>query len=111
MTEESGLTHYNASPFPDGRDPHGTHVDGPPTTTKIQVVTAPLSGEERLLLPEALRATETRQFITRAAVVVVDNDHGQVGDVLTYGGRRYRAVVVKAWGEGFFEAIGERIET
>ena len=109
MTEEAELTHYNASPFPDGRDPHGTHVDGPTTTTTIQVVTAPLSGEERLLLPEALRSVETRQFITKATVASIDPDTGQNEDVLTYGGQRYRAVQVKAWGSGFFEVVGERI--
>ena len=90
MTEEAELTHAGS-------------------TTTIQIVTSPLSGDDRLLLPEGLRSVETRQFITRAAVASVNLDSGTDADTLLYGGQRYRAVQVKAWGEGFFEVIGQRL--
>ena len=81
------------------------------TTTVIQIVTSPLSGDERLVLPEALRSVEVRSFITRAAVASVNQETGTDADTLLYNGRSYRAVQVKNWGEGFFEVIGQRIET
>ena len=92
MTEEAVLTHAGRA-------------------TTIQIVTSPLSGDERLALGEGLRSEETRQFITRAAVASVNPDNGQDADVLTYNGQRYRAVQIKNWGEGFFEVIGQRVET
>ena len=92
MTEEAVLTHAGRA-------------------TTIQIVTSPLSGDDRLLLPEGLRSVETRQFITRAAVHGINPDTGEDADTLTYNGQRYRAVQVKAWGSGFWEIIGRRIET
>ena len=92
MTEEAVLTHAGRA-------------------TTIQIVTSPLSGDERLALGEGLRSEETRQFITRAAVASVNLDSGTDADTLLYGGQRYRAVQIKNWGEGFFEVIGQRVET
>ena len=94
MTEEAELTHAGS-------------------TTTIQIVTSPLSGDERLALGEGLRSVEeTRQFITRAAVASVNLDSGhRCRCTLLYNGQRYRAVQIKNWGEGFFEVIGQRVET
>lgn len=79
-------------------------------TNVIQIVTSPLSGDERLVLPEALRSVESRSFITRATVQGIDPGSGRDADVLTYNGQRYRAVQIKNWGNGFWEIIGQRVE-
>ena len=68
---------------------HGEYqeISQPKTLTDVKVVTAPLSGEERLILPEALRTENLRKFWLRYDVKALDADPFR-GDVhRTFGGR------------------------
>ena len=111
MTEEVELIHTTASAFPQGRDAHGNPVAGPSITTAIEVVSAPLDGDERLVLPEGLRSEEVRNFWTKAAVASLDLESGQDADIIRYQGSRYRAERVAKWGTDFVQVLGRRIET
>ena len=110
-TEEAELIHTTASAFPQGRAAHGNPVAGPSTTTPIEVVSAPLDGDERLILPEGLRSEEVRNFWTKAKVQSVDQASGQDADIIRYQGSRYRAERVAKWGTDFVQVLGRRIET
>ena len=111
MTETAELVHQQASPLPDGRDAHGNPVAGPSITTAIEVVSTPLDGDERLILPEGLRSEEVRNFWTKAKVQSVDQASGQDADIIRYQGSRYRAERVAKWGTDFVQVLGRRIET
>ena len=88
-----------------GRNEYGEYVEGTITQTDIKVVTAPLSGEERAILPEALREIETRHFWVRHDLEILDHDHR--GDKIEYLGREFRVVNVEQWGDSYVEAIGK----
>ena len=111
MTETAELIHTTASAFPQGRAAHGNSVAGPSTTTSIEVVSTPLDGDERLILPEGLRSAEVRNFWTKAKVQSVDQASGQDADIIRYQGSRYRAERVAKWGTDFVQVLGRRIET
>ena len=87
------------------RNDYGEYVEGTITQTDIKVVTAPLSGEERAILPEGLREIETRKFWLRENIEVIDDDH--IGDKIEYLGKQYRMVGVDQWGDRYVEALGK----
>ena len=88
-----------------GRNEYGEYVEGTITQTDITIVTAPLSGEERAILPEGLREIETRKFWLREDIEVIDDDH--IGDKIEYLGKEYRMVSVDQWGDRYVEALGK----
>lgn len=88
-----------------GRNDYGEYVEGTITQTDIRVITAPLSGEERQILPEALRTEDLRKFWLRYDVEILDADHR--GDVLEHLGKGYRAMTVERWGGGIVEVLGK----
>ncbi len=105
MLESAQLEHQE-----DGtRNAHGVFLPAAPTITKISVVTAPISGEEREILPVGLRSEELRTFWVKGTVQGVDDLHD--ADVIAYRGGRFRAERIEAWGDGFSEVLGVRIET
>ena len=105
MLETAELEHQE-----DGiRNEHGVFLPAAPTITTISVVTAPVDGEEREILAVGLRSEELRTFWIKAAVQGVDDAHD--ADVIAYRGVRFRAERIEAWGDGFYEVLGVRIET
>ncbi len=100
LLESATLIHETAGM----RNEYGEWVPGTTTQTTIPVITEPLTGEERLILPEALRETENRVFYVKDAVEVVDDDN--TGDVIEHNGRRYRAYNVEVWGAGYNRVLG-----
>ena len=89
-------------------DDDGIWVSGNPTEIDIQVVAAPMSGEDREVLPEGIREKDVRNFwFLEEAEAVVPGASG--GDAIRYGGDFWRIVTVKDWG-GFREAVGVRPE-
>ena len=94
---------------PGRRNQYGEWIPGDPTSATVTVVTAPVSGRERLLLPEGLRSKDLRTFYLREAVeAVLEGKTGQAADILVYGGREWHARMLKDWG-GFFEVTAERV--
>ena len=85
-------------------DRFGKFVEGAPTETPVQLITAPISGRERQVLPEGLRSMNVRMFWLREAVTAAVEGE-QTGDVIRYDGADYRAVMVENWG-GFREVTG-----
>ena len=85
-------------------DRFGKFVEGATTETAVQLVTAPISGRDRQVLPEGLRSLNVRKFWLREAVTAVVEGE-QAGDVIRYDGADYRAVMVEDWG-GFQEVTG-----
>ena len=79
----------------------GEFVPGPITRLDIVVVTAPLSGEERLLLPEGLRSEETRTFWTRENVQA--QRPAADGDIIEYAMQRFRRSLLKHGAQTFIK--------
>ena len=91
---------------------YGEWAEGDPVESDIRVVEAPLSGQERLQLPEKLRERDLGRFWTTAeaeAIVVGTEDSDQDGDVIRFDGVEYRCVRVQNWG-GFREVLGVKPE-
>lgn len=80
---------------------------GAETSSTIKIVTAPLSGQERLALPEGLRQANVRKFYVATEVRAGEEGGGTVADVIGYDGKEWRAVIVQDWG-GFWEVTGEQ---
>ena len=111
-TEEAELIHTTASAFPQGRAAHGNHVAGPSTTTSIEVVSTPLDGDERLVLPEGLSSRRGQELLDKSQLwQSLDLESGQDADIIRYQGSRYRAERVAKWGTDFVQVLGRRIET
>ena len=108
LTESAELIHHTDPGVPNGRDADGEHVAGPTITTAIEVVSSPLTGEQRLNLPEALRSTELRNFIVRVPIRGIDSETGQDADLIRYHGNLFRVVRLEAWGGDFSEVVGQR---
>lgn len=104
FTEGASLIRQSAGT----RNQYGEFVPGATTTTAISLVTAPITGQERLALPEGLRDRNIRKFYLDTEVQAVDEgDTGKDGDVIEYGGSQWRIRMVQPWG-GFWEAMGEQ---
>ncbi|MYC27948.1 MAG: hypothetical protein F4X63_08175 [Nitrospira sp. SB0662_bin_26] len=87
------------------RNMYGEFVPGVITETPVTVVTVPVDGEERLILPEGLREEDLRKFYLRHDIEVLDDDHA--GDKIRYLSKEYRMMVAEDWGEGYTEAVGK----
>ena len=90
------------------RNTDGIFIPGAAPETPITVITAPLSGEDRLLLPEGIREAQGRKFWLTASVSAV-REGAAAGDYIRHGGGVFRLVHVRNW-QGFSEAIGIRPE-
>ena len=96
-----------------GHRERGKWVPGAETRTEIAVVSAPPSdGAMRDVLPEGARLEDWRQFWLGNAVRPLRvGDKRTEGDVIEYGGIRYRAWQVKDWApHGFVEVLAVREE-
>lgn len=103
MAETAELIRREPSPYPDGRDAHGNYVPGKQTTRKIRVISAPLTGEQRLILPAGLRSVESRNFWTDETLQGLTDKAD--ADQLKYDGKLYRVTILEDW-DGFFQATG-----
>lgn len=94
-----------------GQRVNGRWQPGAESTTPHQMSTAPassMSERRRRELEEAgLRLEETRLFWT--AETVIPTSETNEGDVLLWGGERYRAHSVAPW-DGFSEVVAIRVE-
>ena len=94
--------------LPGARDEYGDWIAGSTTETTLYLVTVPVTGEERVELPEGLREREVRKFWTQAdASAIVAGESG--GDLIEHYGIEYRAIMVEDWG-GFRQIIAVRPE-
>lgn len=90
------------------RDNFGEFVPGTATVIDVQVVSAPITGRERLVLPEGLRERDVRKFWLREPVVaVLEGSDGHQGDQIEYDGDIWQAKIAHDWG-GFVEAVTVR---
>ena len=85
----------------------GEFEEGSETRDDFQTITAPISGEERLALPEGIRDEETRHFWTNADIRGLTDDSDS--DVIAYLSEDWRVDVLQDWG-GFLEIVGVRIQ-
>ena len=94
------------------RDSTGRWTEGAPTSTGVVVVTAPLAGRERDLLPEGLREQDVRKFWLQGDMVTpirVDDGDQADGDVLSFGGASFRAVKANDW-QAFSEILAVKVQ-
>ena len=84
----------------------GTWEPGQTAEREIRVVTAPVSGKDRDLLPEGLRLSDVRKFWTLERADTV-RPGANDGDVIRYAGNEYRVTIVDDWG-GFRELTAVR---
>ena len=81
---------------------YGEFEPGDFTRVDVRLVSVPLTGQERLILPEALRQVETRKFFIKQAVESLGTL--TQGDAIQHDSRNYRAEIVHEWG-AFREVI------
>ena len=79
------------------RNASGEFAPGGFLRVNVRLITTPLTGEDRMILPEALREEEARRFFIQAADVEAIAPM-KVGDALWHERRIYRAVRVNEWG-------------
>ena len=79
------------------RNPYGRWVEGKPTESEIRVVTAPLNGTDRDLLPSGARLADSRTFYLSGDVEPIRPGQSD-GDILRYQGTEYRVIKVNKWG-------------
>ncbi len=98
---------------PGTRSETGHWLPGVETATSVLLVSAPPSGSaKRDVLPEGARLSDLRQFWLDQTARPLRVGEGQTdGDVIVYGGVRYRVRYVEDWGpDGCIEALGVREE-
>ena len=89
-------------------DNYGDFIPGAETATLVDVVTAPITGEERQILEEGIRTRDIRKFwLTQPVSAGVEGEDN--GDIIRYDGTEYRAQVVDDW-DGFLEVTAIAIE-
>ena len=84
------------------RNEFGEFVPGGFSRTNVRLVSVPMSGAERLVLPENLREVETRKFYIAGEVDAITDVTS--GDALWTLDRFYRAEIVRDWA-GYREVI------
>ena len=85
----------------------GEFEEGTETRDDFQTITAPISGEERLVLPEAIREETTRRFWTDYDIRGVTDDSD--ADIIAYLSEDWRVDVLQDWA-GFFEIVGVKVQ-
>ena len=93
---------------PAGRNANGEWTPAERSAQSVNVATAPLTGRQRMALPEGLRGKELRNFwlVERVVAVLDAKSLSADGDVIEYGGQRWRARVSENWG-GFYSVTAE----
>ena len=90
------------------RNEYGEFVPGATVTTVVRVVTVPLMGDERDVLPEGLREKDVRKFwMTETVMAIVSGEAD--GDILRFDGIDYRVMRADNW-SGFYEVLAVRPE-
>ena len=104
FVEQARLYRYRAGAYND----FGEWVDGGVLASDINLVTVPITGQERQNLPESLRERDVRKFYTLdTASAITPGESG--GDVVLHAGTFYRIVQVRDW-TGFRELMGVKPE-
>ena len=89
----------------------GEFVPGTIVDVDVDLVTAPITGEDRQTLPEGIRLRNVRSFWLRESVTAaVEGDTGQTGDRIVLDGVTYQIFELADW-DGFVECQGSRRET
>lgn len=85
----------------------GRYSPGDETTLTVTAVVHPVSGRERVVLPEGIRNRETVAVYTTEALRTDDAPDGAGADILVYGGREFTVVTVEDWSAlgGFWKAL------
>ena len=92
---------------PGMRNDFGEFVPGVVLELDVQVVRAPIDGEERRVLPEGLREEDVTTFWMVDQVEPVDEAiEGHGGDHLVVDGAVYQVRMVKPWPGGWYEVVG-----
>ena len=90
------------------RDEFGEFVKGMEEAIDVEVVTAPITGRDRQVLPEGLRDRDLRTFWLQETVEAVEEGtDGHGGDRIEYDGSTWQVMLVENWG-GFSQAVTVR---
>lgn len=86
-------------------------ISSPPHTVQLDAAVLPVTGHELQLVPEGLRTTENKQFVSKTPLRLPSRD-AYDGDVVVHDGAHYRIHTVTNWSHaaGFWSAIGAREE-
>ena len=77
-------------------DGGGNQTYGPEVREDIEVVSVPISGQDRDLAPEGVRERDMRKFWTTANVSSI-HAHEKDGDFILYGGKSWRVYQAQQW--------------
>lgn len=88
---------------------YGEFVPVQPERLPIKLISAPLSGEERKVLPDGIGLSDVRRFwLQEKVVAAIEGEKGSIGDIIEFENISYRIVLVENW-QSFFQAIGVAI--
>ena len=96
----------------DGEYVKGVWVGGATTNITVDASVQPMTGRERLLLPEAMRTKETIKVYTKVELfTMLDN---QKGDKFTWNGKVYKVFSVEDWSHNtdipHYKSVCEKID-
>ena len=89
------------------RDNNGKWVPGDPVSETVDLVSTPLTGEQRQSLPEGLRTRNLRMFYLAVEVTAcLEGTQGKQADIIVYNGGNWHARTSEDWG-GFWAVAAE----
>ena len=88
---------------------YGEFVNGETKRTRVNLISAPLIGEERAVLPDGINLENVRRFWLQEPVsAAIEGERGSTGDIIEFEGTSYRIVLVENW-QSFWQATGVAI--
>jgi len=88
----------------------GRYQETPPQEVNIKASIQPVSGKDRMMLPEGIRSKEIIKLYT-TFLLQTDNAEGSTkSDVVVYNGCRYDVITVEDWtvDGGYYKAVAAR---
>lgn len=94
---------------PGAHNKYGEFVPGPIERTHVDLISVPLTGEERTVLPDGIGLSDVRRFwLQKPVVAAVEGDNGSAGDLIEFENVSYRIIMVENW-QSFWQATGVAI--
>lgn len=97
------------------REKTGFYVEGryqetPPEEVAIKASVQPVSGQDRMMLPEGIRSKEIVKIYTTYLLKTASAEGSIKADVVIYNGCRYDVTMVQDWtvDGGFYKAFAAR---
>lgn len=93
-TDEIAVTRFDSGTLVKGR-----YQKGNETNLTLQAVVLPVSGKERLQLPETIRTTEIIRLYTKEALLTANESESKKADTIEWHGQSYQVHKVEHWNQ------------